>query len=74
LGFIFADGYIASFSKEEKPRYTFELCLKGDDYLHLEKFKEFIKYNGPGKVTISNVRCNNKICKRCRFSITNKFF
>ena len=46
----------------------------GDDYLHLEKFKEFIKYNGPGKVTISNVRCNNKICKRCRFSITNKFF
>lgn len=74
LGFIYADGYIAAIPKNRKPHYTFELSLKGDDYLHLEKFRRFIKYNGPGKVTISNVSCNNKVCKRCRFSVTNKYF
>lgn len=74
LGFIYADGYVASIPKNRKPLYTFEISLKGDDYHHLEKFRDFIKYNGQGKIVMSDVVCNNKTYNRCRFFITNKYF
>ena len=65
LGFIFADGYIATSSN------NFEISLKEEDKTHLEKFNIFMK--GPvNKVKIGKVRCGNTICKRCRWGSRNK--
>ena len=73
LGFWYADGYIESSPLKNgvKSHYGVEISLKGDDYLHLEKFNRFIKHS-KNIVKISNVTCNNSICKRCRWSVTNK--
>lgn len=56
LGFIFADGYISSSSN------NFELSLGLKDINHLEKFSQFMKYNGAIKQDFY----------RCRFSLRNK--
>lgn len=56
LGFIFADGYISSSSN------NFELSLGLKDINHLEKFSQFMKYNGVIK----------QDSYRCRFALRNK--
>lgn len=61
LGFIFADGTIASHTLGKKPRYQFELSLGIKDKEHLEKFGTFMKYN--------NVKCDSY---RCRWIINSK--
>lgn len=73
LGFIYADGYIDSSPLEEnkKSRYNFELSLKGADAEHLHKFNKFMQHN-KDNVKISNVKCNGKLCVRCRWGVTNK--
>ena len=65
LGFIFADGYI---STED---YHFELSLKASDIEHLNKFNIFMEHKDK-IVKISDAKCNDKICKRCRWYIVNK--
>lgn len=72
LGFIFADGSIRSYKEGEKPTYTLEISLKGSDYEHLIKFSKFIKHENQNLVTISDAKCGETICKRCRLYITNK--
>ena len=73
LGFIFADGYIDSspLDSNKKPTYNFELSLKGDDSHHLEKFNKFIEHQ-KNIVRISDVKCEDVICKRCRLGVANK--
>ncbi len=73
LGFIFADGYIDSspLNLSKKPIYNFELSLKADDSEHLEKFNKFMEHIN-NNVKISNTKCGEKICKRCRWFIANK--
>ena len=73
LGFIFADGYIASLpdDKNKKVKYSFEISLKGSDSEHLHKFNIFMKHN-KDNVKISTVTCEGKKCIRCRWGITNK--
>lgn len=72
LGFIFADGYIASKGKT-KQHYNFELSLKGDDVNHLYKFQKFVECSSE-KVKVSQVKCGDKLCTRCRICLTNKHF
>ena len=71
LGFIFADGYIASIPKNGKPHYNFEVSLKGSDVEHLYKLQKFFQVIG-NRVKISSIICNNKQYFRCRFALTNK--
>lgn len=73
LGFIFADGCISSSPLEagKKPKYTMEISLKADDFKHLEKFNTFTKYEKNG-VKIQDAKCGKIICKRCRWTITDK--
>ena len=66
LGFIFADGYISS------SKYTFELCLKGSDKKHLDKFNNFMQHENKNHVKLSYVKLNDKVFERCRWSVTNK--
>lgn len=66
LGFIFADGYISS------TKYTFEISLKGSDKEHLEKFNIFMQHEDKNHVKMSNIKLNNKVFERCRWSVTNK--
>lgn len=66
LGFIFADGYISS------SKYTFELSLKGSDKKHLDKFNDFMQHEDKNHVKLSNVKLNDKVFERCRWSVTNK--
>lgn len=66
LGFIFADGYISS------SKYTFEISLKGADKHHLDKFNNFMQHEDQNHVKLSNIKLNNKMFKRCRWSVTNK--
>lgn len=73
LGFIFADGYIASHTKESKPCYSFEISLKGDDIDHLYKFQKFVECK-IDKVKTSTIKCNEKTHSRCRICLTNKHF
>ena len=64
LGFIFADGYISSspLREEVKSVYQFELSLGLKDQEHLEKFRNFMKYE---KSLITDTY-------RCRFTLANK--
>ena len=73
LGFIFADGTINSSPLEinKKPKYTIEISLKADDFHHLKKFNTFMKYKKNG-VKIQDAKCGKVICKRCRWTITDK--
>lgn len=52
LGFIAADGYVG-FAKERLCK--FELSLQLSDFLHLEKFKNFLKYSKP--IRTDSYRC-----------------
>ena len=63
LGFIFADGYISSHIPDKKKTYKFELSLSLKDKSHLEKFNQFMRYNG------NNVKSDSF---RCRWSVSNK--
>lgn len=65
LGFIYADGYINSKSN------CFEISLKASDSDHLQKFNQFMKYNGDN-VKIESAKCNDTVCYRARWYITNK--
>jgi len=46
LGFIYADGYIASapLNPNVRTEYSFELSLASFDFKHLQKFADFIGY------------------------------
>lgn len=71
LGFLFADGYISALKENSKHNYHFELSLKADDVQHLYKFNSFMKHI-KNNVSIGKVNCNDKVCKRCRWSVRNK--
>jgi hypothetical protein len=68
LGLIYADGYISS------QNFNFELCLKGSDIEHLNKFNKFMKHRDINHVKLSKVICKNtnKECSRCRWIICDK--
>ena len=70
LGYIFADGYIYKL----KPRtngqidYNFELCSKGDDINHMQKFANLMEYEGTLKVTPADKNGHT----RCRVCFSSK--
>ena len=66
LGFLYADGSVSSSNN------NIELSLSIQDYLHLEKFKLFLK--NKNNIKTSNVIINNKTFLRCRLVVTNKYF
>lgn len=75
LGFIYADGYISKpermyKGKIKRGNYKFEISLKADDVLHLEKFKTAIEYDKDIKISKTNFIRSN----RCRISFNNKHF
>ena len=57
LGFIFADGNIATLRSITKPRYGFELGLQLSDYDHLKKFNKFMKHEDENHVATDSYRC-----------------
>lgn len=67
LGFLYADGYVS-----KNPQNHVELSLKGSDYLHLEKFKTFLKHSSP--IKLGKAKCQGKEYSRCRFCVTNQYF
>lgn len=67
LGFLYADGYIATVNPE-KPNYAFEVSLKSDDFEHLNKLNSFFEYKG-NNVKISRA---GSTYERCRWAISNK--
>ena len=71
LGFIFADGYISKHNKGQKPRYAFELCVKGGDDNHMVKFNNFMGYEGVN-IYRGKVSLNGKTFPRSRFCVNNK--
>ena len=69
LGFLYADGCVSI----GKKRYCVELSLKGSDIAHLWKFNDFLGFDRKlQKVKIGDCRCGEKICKRCRISVSSK--
>jgi hypothetical protein len=72
LGFIFADGNISDAyklkEKTKKSIYRIEVSLKSDDINHLEKLKEFLKWQGTVKIN----KTNFSRCDRCRLYFNNK--
>lgn len=73
LGFWYADGYLDArpLNPNTKAKYGVEISLKGDDFEHLEKFNKFMKHS-KNIVKISDVKCGETLCKRCRWGVTNK--
>ena len=73
LGFIYADGYISSspIRNDVKSHYVFGLSLKGSDIHMLEKFNNFMEYQG-NNVEKTSVKFNDKIIPVCKWTITNK--
>ena len=59
LGFIYADGCVSD-------EYEFEIGLKESDYLHLEKFRQFLNLT----LTVKFKKSNNS----CRIVYGNKIF
>ncbi|MGM9533234.1 LAGLIDADG family homing endonuclease [Intestinibacter sp.] len=72
LGYIYADGYIYNAKPRDSGRidYNFELCAKGDDMGHMQKFADFISYNTPLKKT--KVITNGVEYSRCRVCLSSK--
>lgn len=70
LGFIFADGYIATINPEKK-NYAFELSLKSTDFEHLNKFNTFMDYKG-NNVKIARSKHKDTFYERCRWGISNE--
>lgn len=66
LGFLYADGNISSTLN------NVELSLSAQDSEHLEKFRVFLK--SPNQIKISEVSVKGKKYKRCRLTVTNKYF
>lgn len=67
LGFIFADGYIYSApldTSKKRIDWNFELCAKGDDKEHMEKFAKAIGYNKELHVTKAD-KCGHTRCRVC---------
>ena len=66
LGFIYADGYIASapLNPNVRTEYSFELSLASFDFKHLQKFADFIGYK-------QILYCDSK---RCRLKLGSKHF
>ena len=78
LGFIFADGYIATINPS-KPNYAFELSLKSEDFEHLNKFNAFTEFIGNNvKVNRGNIYYSTTFkegvtsLERCRWQVSNK--
>lgn len=70
LGFIYADGNIASLNYK-KIRYEFELTLKEEDHNHLIKFCKFIKSN---KLPVVSKSGKLFSYKRSRVCFANKHY
>lgn len=69
LGFLYADGCVLI----GKKRYVLELSLKADDVNHLWKFNDFLGYDRKlNKVKIGDIKCNGKLCSRCRIGVSSK--
>lgn len=71
LGFIFADGYIYSSPLDQTKKridWNFELCAKGDDKEHMEKFAKAIGYNK--ELTITKADKNGHT--RCRVCLSSE--
>ena len=66
LGFMYADGHVSTNSN------MVELCLKGDDIEHLNKYNDFIK--NQKSVKLSKVVLNGKEYSRCRCMVANKHY
>lgn len=66
LGFLYADGSVSSNTN------TVELSLKGEDFNHLVKFKNFLKSSA--EVKLSTIKLKEKSFLRCRFLVTDKHF
>lgn len=67
LGFIFADGYIYSSpldTSKKRIDWNFELCVKGDDKEHMEKFAKAIEYNKELHVTKADKHGHTR-CRVC---------
>ena len=67
LGFIFADGYIYSApldSTKQRIDWNFELCVKGDDKEHMEKFAQAIEYNKELRITKAD-KYGHTRCRVC---------
>ena len=72
LGYIYADGYIYNIKPRDSGRidYNFELCSKGDDIDHMQKFADFISYKAALKKT--KVITNGIEYSRCRVCLSSK--
>lgn len=70
LGYIYADGYIYNLKQRATGQidYNFELCTKGDDIEHMEKFSKFISLENKLKIT----KADNKGHTRCRVCLSSK--
>ncbi len=71
LGFIFADGYIYGApldATKTRIDWNFELCTKGEDKSHMEKFAKAINYNKELKITKSDKQGHT----RCRVCLSSK--
>ena len=66
LGFLYADGYVCGTNN------GVELSLKGEDKVHLEKFRQFL--NCRIDVKMGKVTCNRKTFSRCRLYLRDKHF
>lgn len=66
LGFLYADGSVASQKDGKKKRYDVEISLKVQDYEHLRKFKEFL--NSPNKISLKKIGKYEAV----RFAVNNK--
>ena len=71
LGFIYADGCIASHKKDAKLKYTFEITISKEDKEHLNKFNKFMQYNGDN-VKEKLVKYKGEIRTYYRWSVNNK--
>lgn len=70
LGFIYADGNIASINTKNI-RHNFELNLSSKDLKHLEKFNNFISSNKDIRIEKAG---NLYQYERCRITFANKHF
>lgn len=64
LGFIYADGYIATIKEKGKKEYNFELSLCLQDKSHLDKFNKFMEHEDENHVKVDSYRA--------RWIISNK--
>jgi len=72
LGFIYADGNISDAEaikkKSNKSVYRLEVSLQSNDIEHLNKLKQFFKWQGEVKINKTNFERKD----RCRLYFNNK--